>query len=580
MMKILFENEWRIMMNTIRTQPSRNLFAYLISVIVIGLFLIFISNGVWYLAGKMTTPIFEGILSYSLLMVIGITVLFGLPYVYKNLYASTDLELLFTMPIPTPYIFWIKYIQSFLRVALPILFFFGVLAMVYGLATGVHFLYYPVLLLVLIAVSLIGLSITYLGNLLVIQIVPASRANEFLTGMSFLTGIAVYVLLMIPNFTSDISITEMMMSGLPLLPDWIPTNWGSAAVIEAGQGSIQFIIPLLMILFISAILILIATMTVEKGFRTGWIRVSEGGGGKKKKRHWKKRRSLKLDHPVIAIGKKEWLTLKRDTREWLVFMPLVISIGFIIIGFFTSDGSINELRQFPEISWSIAQGFALFLYAMLNGTVAAYSVGREGVSAWHLNILPLPGKTIALGKLWISWLIPFVLLTTVEVIVGVFLGWSVTQFLLGIVVKVVITLGISALGLWFGTIGAKYNPMNPQMRLQFGVSILLFILSIIYLVVLAIPYGLMVFPVEQVALPEPTSHGVSGIPGLIVTIIMTIFKWKQAYPMVVSVGLVLLMILISVGITVGATLASAKRFDKGIKIDLVSETNSKPLNGK
>src|SRR5699024_2797949 len=113
MMKILFENEWRIMMNTIRTQPSRNLFAYLISVIVIGLFLIFISNGVWYLAGKMTTPIFEGILSYSLLMVIGITVLFGLPYVYKNLYASTDLELLFTMPIPTPYIFWIKYIQSF-----------------------------------------------------------------------------------------------------------------------------------------------------------------------------------------------------------------------------------------------------------------------------------------------------------------------------------------------------------------------------------------------------------------------------------------------------------------------------------
>src|SRR5699024_11805114 len=86
----------------------------------------------------MTTPIFEGILSYSLLMVIGITVLFGLPYVYKNLYASTDLELLFTMPIPTPYIFWIKYIQSFLRVALPILFFFGVLATVYGLATGVH----------------------------------------------------------------------------------------------------------------------------------------------------------------------------------------------------------------------------------------------------------------------------------------------------------------------------------------------------------------------------------------------------------------------------------------------------------
>lgn len=580
MMKILFKNEWRIMMNTIRTQPPRNLFAYFISMVVVGVFLFFISKGVWHVAGEMTTPIFEGILSYSLLMVIGITVLFGLPYVYKNLYASTDLELLFTMPIPTPYIFWIKYIQSFLRVSLPILLFVGVIMTVYGLATGVHFLYYPVLLLVLIAVSLVGLSITYLANLLVIQVVPVSRANEFLTGMTFLTGIAVYMVLMIPNFTSDGSMVDMIMSGLPLLPDWVPTSWGSTAVIEAGQGSFKFMIPLLMTLFISAILILIATMTVEKGFRTGWIRVSEGGGGKKKKRHRKKQRSLKLDHPIIAIGKKEWLTLKRDTREWLVFMPLVISMAFIVIGFFTSDGSINNLRQYPEVSWPIAQGFALFLYAMLNGTVAAYSVGREGVSAWNLNILPLPGKTIALGKLWISWLIPFVLLTTVEIIVGIFLGWSVTQFLLGIVVKAVVTLGISALGLWFGTIGAKYNPMNPQMRLQFGVSILLFILSIIYLVVLAIPYGFMVFPVEQVALPDPTSHGVSGIPGLMLTIILTFFKWKQAYPMVVSAGLVLLMIVISVGITVGATLASAKRFDKGIKIDLVSETNSKPLIGK
>lgn len=578
MMKALFKNEWRIMMNTIRTAPTRNIFAYLITFMVVGIFLYIILGFVLGLADKIPLSIFEGLLSYGLLTLIGAVILLGLPYVFKNLYASADLELLFTMPIPTRIVFWVKYSQSFLQVCLPILFFLGLPIVGYGVTTGVHFLYYPVLLIILVAVGLIGLSITYLANLLVVQIVPASKANEFLTGMSFLTGALVYIVLMIPNFKSDLSVTDMILSGVPVFPSWVPVAWGSSAVVAAGQGSLDFILPLVLIVGLSALLLFIASMTVEKGFRTGWIRVSEGSS-KKKKRKRRKHRKAVLHHPVIAIGKKEWLAIKRDTREWVVFMPIVIFITFLVIGFFTNGARFSELRSYSEISWPVAQGIILFMFTMFNGTMAAFSVGREGVSAWNLNILPLPGRIIAVGKLWISWLIPFILLTGIEVVGGLLLNWSVMQMVMGIVIKAVITLGMSAIGLWFGTFGAKYNPMNPQMRLKFGASIFLFVLSIVYLIALAIPYTFIVFPVDEVPLPDPTSHGAPGVPGLFLTIVLGFLNFKQAYPVVVNSLLVVVMIAISVGITIAAIAASAKRFEKGIKIDLVSETRSSALWG-
>src|SRR5699024_7677021 len=162
---------------------------------------------------------------------------------------------------------------------------------------------------------------------------------------------------------------------------------------------------------------------------------------------------------------------------------------------------------------------------------------------------------------------------------GFVLNWSVIQMVIGIVIKAVITLGMSAIGLWFGTFGAKYNPMNPQMRLKFGASIFLFVLSIVYLIALAIPYTFIVFPVDEVPLPDPTSHGAPGIPGLLLTMVLGFSNFKQAYPVLVNSLLVVVMIAISVGITIAAIAASAKRFEKGIKIDLVSETRSSALWG-
>lgn len=578
MMKALINNERHIIVNTIRTQPTRNLVSYGLLGVILAFFLYFISRGVWAVSSSITPQILSGMLSYIFLLMIGFIILLGLPQVFKQMYSSTDLQLLFTMPIQTRHIFWVKYIQSFAGIPLFAFIFFIVPLFVYGIASQVSLLYYPVVLIILLAVALIGLSIAYLFNLILIQIVPASRANEFMTVMSFLSGIFVYLLFMFPNMNSDIPMMERMLDGVPLLPKWVPITWGSTAVVEATQGSIGFLLPLFLFALFVAMLIVLSTTLVEKGFRTGWIRLSEGGAKTRKKR--KTKGIPKVQHPIIAIGKKEWYAIKRDMREWLVLMPIAFFFIFGIVGAFSGgDINISEVRAFSELTWPIGQGVLLLMYSLINGTISASSIGREGPSAWVLRVLPVRGTDIAYGKLWISWLIPFIIFTAIEIVVGIFLNWTFVQLTLGIAMKGLITIGSSAIGLWLGTVGAKYHPTNPQARLKFGTSLFLFVLSYVYLIIALIPYVVMVIPAKVAEFGLEVSQDMSGFFGFVFSTFTQLLVWKGKAPVLMISLSIVTMLMISLGIMYIFTRVSAHRIDRGVDIDMVSEQRSKPLFG-
>src|SRR5699024_4468436 len=136
-------------------------------------------------------------------------------------------------PIKTRHIFWLKYLKTFVFVPLFTILLFIVPLTVYGIASGASLFYYPVVLIVLTAVSLIGLSIAFLLNLLLVQIIPAHRANEFVTVVSFLSGILTYFLIMSPSMRNDGDLLESIVTGLPIFPKWIPLTWGSEAVVYA-----------------------------------------------------------------------------------------------------------------------------------------------------------------------------------------------------------------------------------------------------------------------------------------------------------------------------------------------------------
>jgi ABC-2 type transport system permease protein len=579
MMKALLKNQWKIFWNTARTQPKVNYISYLVLFIVLFIVLYWLVLGVGAIGDAITKPILTGLLSYGFLLVIGFIILLSLPQVFKHLYSATDLNLLFTMPIPTRYIFWIKYIQSFVGAPI-ILFILSIVPLyVYGLYAGVHFLYYPVVLLILLSVIVIGLSIAYLFNLVLVQIIPASRANEFMSVMSVFAGLFVYLLFFLPGRANEAPLSEVILSGLPLFPEWFPVTWASNAITQASTGSLSFFIPFLMTLVLAIIFILITSTLVDKGFRTGWVKLSEGSG-KKRKMNTRKKPVPKLNHPVIAVGKKEWFALKRDMREWLSFFPIFIFIFvFLFSGFVSGEGSLNDLRDIPEIVWPFSQVLLLFMFAMINAQFASFSIAREAKSTWILEILPLSGKEIVFGKLWISWLVPFVFLTVIEIAAGIYFGWALLPFIGGILMKAVLTVGMSGIGMWFGAIGAKYNPENPQNRLRFAPAILMMIASFVYLFLALIPFVILLLPVEAMAFVQEVSN-TYGFIGTAGSFIYTVLTWKEVNEFLVMAGGFILMLAVSFGIAYLCALLSAHRIERGFDIEMVQTAAAKPLFGK
>lgn len=571
MISVLLKNSRKIAINTFRTQTKTNYFSYLIVAAVFGFITYFLSSLIFTMSESISADLFGVILSYGFLLIIGFLILVGVPQIFKQLYSASDLDLLFTMPISTKHIFLVKFIESFMGVPLFMFILLSVPLYLYGISISAAFLYYPVVALVLLAILTIGLSIAYWLNLLIIQIVPKGKINEYMTVMSMFSGVIVYF--MFNGLTSNLAIGK----SIPSLPQWLPVTWGSNAVVDVINGSDSFLTPFVLLMILAAFFAFVTLTLVDKGFRVGWIQMNESGGRKKKSKAIKKEH--KLRHPIIAIGKKEGLTIKRDMREWLQYAPFLFII-IILFNVLTNLEDIGYANDATEISWPIAQVLLLIIAALIMGDISSATISRESRSLWFLRVLPLSGRDIAIGKLWISWLVPFLLITFIEIFVSVLSGWSIIQLLSGIVMKGLFTIGMSSIGLWFGTVGAKFNPNKPLMRVKFGVAIIMMISSYLYLFIALMPYLLLVLPMNTISFFEEVSLHADGLFGFIATIIYTSLTWRETNPIVMHTMMIGVMVVFSIGISYVFIMASARKIDKGINIEIVHESNAKSLLNK
>ncbi|MED3915493.1 hypothetical protein P4599_13345 [Priestia megaterium] len=569
-MKLLLQTEGKLLLNHVKSSKKQAYATIGFSTLFIALIVYFLSKGVWSVAPSLSFETVSSLFSYSCLLLMGMLVLMGIPQVFKNLYSSLDLSFLFTMPIPTKQLFWVKYIKSFLSTPLIMFFLFYIPFIVYGIRVHAHFLFYIISLAVLLSTAVIGLSICYLLNLLLVQLIPAQRANELMTAMSALSGVIVYVLFQLPNFSSNGAPFEKAITALPLFPNWTPFYWASTAITSSAKGSVHAFLPTLSIMGLAFLSMLLSSFLVEKGFRTGWVRLSEGKAKKRAKISSSKK--YRVYHPIMIIGLTDWKNIKRDLREWLVFMPFVFFLIFPAVGFFKSGTTLENLISYKDNVWLGVQVFFLFFYALFNGSMSASSIAREAETASLIKSLPISSWQLALGKLWISWLLPFTLLSTIEIVLGLFIHWSAVQIISGILLKGILTIGISSIGIWLGTIGAKHNPNNPQNRLTFGVSILLAILAYVYLFIALIPFALLNIPSSFKVFADELAG--NGFIGFIAGLVSDLLSFKMTHPAITYLIGIALIIIFSIGIAFLMLKLSTIRLNKGIRVAKVQSRST------
>ncbi len=545
---LLFKNQFRVSWNKFRHRPKSAMLLYALLIFFIVAFI----SSMGYLAygalGSISYEVVEGFLSLLFLGGLVGQIFFGITAAFAALYMSEDLELLFIAPVSLKAVFAVKSLSVIASNFLTALLFVFLPGLFYGLFFQAGPAFYILVLLVGLGLMIIGTAIAELLNLVVMRIVPPHRSKEAVGFIGALAGIMIALFFQIPNLilgreeqfdmTSWLTGNEQVLNLMHLFP-W---GWGSQALVAGMSG--DFLVGLgwsLLLIAVGVGLFLLAFNLLEQGFRRGFISLSQGEGGRRRTKSRKRALpdqvtpgqtsartsrttlqgradttlqgifSLLHEEPVgqtsplagmWAVAKKDLLYLKRDTREWFGYLtPLIIMAFFIAQYLFVRT---------PGSESSLVTVFIMYTI-MFSGNMALLSFGREGESDWLLNSVPLGGWPVVLGKLLAAVLPTLVLMEALLVGTALAIGLSTTMILALAFGAIFLSLGSSAIGLFYSINYSRFNPENPQQRISPGASMFMYLVNMIFVLLLALGILYVFRPVELVAvlqaLPPVTYEG-------------------------------------------------------------------------
>jgi len=526
--KLLLKNQMLVTWNKIRHRP----FGFLIAVVVILLMLLAILVPLGSLASgalkTMPPQIAKGFLALIFMIGLASQIFFGITAAFAALYMSDDLELLFMTPVPLKVVFAVKslsVLSSNLLIAILFAFLPGVF---YGLLFQAGALFYILVVLVGIGLWVIGTALAELINLLVMRIVPPHRSKEAIGFIGAFAGILIALVFQIPNLLltnqggPNVGAWLEGQEQLLSIMDFFPWGWGSLALVEGISGNaLAGLGWSLLMLFVGTILFMIAFVLVERGFRRGFISLSQGEGGRRRrtrptvvKENYRRQENTSYlfneeasftASPWLgmwAVAKKDLLSMKRDTREWFGYMAPLIIMAFFVGQFFLTSAESSRTSLIT----------VLIMYTiMFSGNMALQSFGREGESDWFLNSVPLAGWPVVWGKLLAVVLPTLVLMEALLVGTALAVGVSTSLIIMLVLAAVLLSLGSSAIGLFYSINNSRYNPDKPQHRISPGASMLMYLVNLLFILLLALGLSYL-FPPEELTsfvknLPPITFEG-------------------------------------------------------------------------
>jgi hypothetical protein len=250
----------------------------------------------------------------------------------QALYLSGDMDFLLSSPVPMRAVFVAKLMQATLP-NLGLISLFGLpILLGLGVSSGYNFLYYPLLILMLIALALVAAGLSSLIVMLVVRVFPARRAAEVI---AFFGATFAILCSQLGNFTNTMTdnsnfSSEQFSGAASLLIRsstlWLPLNWAGRGLVDIGEGRwLSGTILTLSTFGLCALGFWFALVTAERWYYTGWAGMQVIARKKKPVRTAPPRADFAagfpswadrlLTAPVRAIIGKDFLVLRRDLRN-------------------------------------------------------------------------------------------------------------------------------------------------------------------------------------------------------------------------------------------------------------------------
>lgn len=589
---LLLKNQIQVSLNTLRQRRKRTFIGMFFIVLIFMSLLASLGSIAYGALDTMPPQQAQGFLAMLFMAGMAGQIFFGITAAFAALYMSDDLELLFMTPVSLKAVFAVKSLSvlgSNLLIAILFVFLPGIF---YGLLFQAGAYYYLLVFLVGCGLWLMGAALAELINLLVMRIVPPHRSKEAIGFIGAIAGILIVLIVQIPNILlnnkQDFDPGAWLTGNEQLLEimNFFPWGWASLALVKGISGSLAGLGWSILILLVSVFLFLMAMFLLERGFRQGFISLSQGEGGKRRKVSKKgpakgNKESAGLSIPkninhvqaspwlgMWAVAKKDLLSLKRDTREWFGYlMPLTIMAFFVAQFLFTSSRS--------GFSSLIA---VLIMYTiMFSGNMALQSFGREGESDWILSSVPLAGWPVVWGKLVAAVLPTLLLMEALLVGTSIAVGFSASLIFLFALAAVLLSLGSSSIGLYYSIHNARYNPEKPQMRISPSASLIMYLTNMLFLILLGLSLCYLFPPAELISIVEsiPVLKFEGGFLSVILYglyIISRPFLWPDVFRIILGI---VLTGGVWTSIFFGFMSATVRQSRKGFQVEYVSNKKNK-----
>jgi ABC-2 type transport system permease protein len=469
----------------------------------------------------------------------------------QALYLSGDMDFLLSSPVPIRAVFVTKLLQAVLPnfglislFGLPVL--FGL-----GLAGHYNFLYFPLVILTMIALALAASGLSALLVMLVARVFPARRAAEIL---GFVGGTLAFVCSQGGNIynsfgrsaqVSGAQVNNMFSLMMRFNTPWLPLNWAGQGLVALGEG--RWLTGLLLVsltLGLSALGFVVALSTAERWYYSGWAGMQVISRKKKSPRSVRKPSGLEsslpttvsaipslglarfIPAPIRGIIWKDFLLLRRDLRNLSqLISPLIFGVvySFMLLNF----GNQPPAGQGQAPAWFMTSlgvlltyaniGMALFVGWMLLARLSGMAFSSEGRNYWMMKAAPLrPGHLLA-AKFLVAYLPTIALGVFFLVGISLLQKIPIAEFLYSLLAVAMCLAGMNGILLAFGTLGANFKWDDPRKMSAGGMGCLGQFLAMLYL---PIAYSLFIGPLWLVSafnLPQIVGFLAGAILGILVT---------------------------------------------------------------
>lgn len=484
----------------------------------------------------------------------------------QALYLTGDMDFLMAAPVPIRAVFIAKLVQAVAPVFALVSFFGLPILIGLGLSGGYNPLYYPLLLLAMVALSLAASGLASLLVMLVVRVMPPRRAAEIVAFFGAIIGISFSQIGNIANAMGgpDEGPSGAQVSGFLLLAStpWFPLNWAGRGLVELGEGRWLTGIPLVALTLGLALgAFWVAVRLAERWYYTGWagmqvvarrakpargrraatgaaagvegaaatvaaatgsgvtgsvgapVTASAAAGRAPLLARW-------LPQPVWAMIWRDALVLRRDLRNLSQLVtPLVLGVIYTVLlfrggrstpGGIDADGLPDPVRLLLAYS---NVGMSLFVGWMLLGRLAGTAFSREGRSYWLTKASPVgPGQQLA-AKFIVAYVPAMLLAAAFNIVIAIVRGMAPGEFAYSLVASLLCLAGMTGILLAFGVLGANFTWDDPRRMAGGTMGCLGQILAMAYV---PLAFGLFIGPVAISAwlrLPDVEGYAVGLVLG-------------------------------------------------------------------